>query len=83
MPNSTICASNPVEFVVVGNGQEDVSRCDDLLLVVASSVAGQLQHLGTQVLQHGRQVDGSPHCHPPLQDGQLQIAVHSAADGGE
>ena len=30
----------PVEFVVIGNGQEYVSRCDNLLLVVPSGVPG-------------------------------------------
>ncbi|PNH08783.1 hypothetical protein TSOC_004632 [Tetrabaena socialis] len=43
------------ELLVVADGKLDVARHDAVLLVVAGSVAGQLQHLGSQVLEHGGQ----------------------------
>ncbi|CAG5946272.1 unnamed protein product [Menidia menidia] len=47
-----------VELLVVAHGQLQVARDDPSLLVVAGRVAGQLQDLGGQVLQDGRQVHG-------------------------
>ena len=47
-----------VQLLVVADGQLQVSRDDAGLLVVASSVAGQLEDLSAQVLEHGGQVDG-------------------------
>ena len=47
-----------VQLFVVSDGQLEVTRDDTGLLVVAGSVAGQLEHLGGQVLEHGSQVDG-------------------------
>ena len=47
-----------LELVVVHDGQHDVARHDALLLVVARGVAGELEDLGREVLEHGRQVDG-------------------------
>ena len=47
-----------VELLVVADGELDVAGVDAVLLVVAGSVAGQLENLGSQVLQDGRQVDG-------------------------
>lgn len=49
-----------VEFLVVADGELEVARDDARLLVVARRVAGQLEHLGRQVLHHRRQVDGRP-----------------------
>ena len=45
----------------------DVAGDDARLLVVAGGVARQLQHLGSQVLQHRCQVDGGPRANA-LQD---------------
>jgi len=47
-----------VQLLVVPDRQLQVTRNDARLLVVPSSVAGQLEHLGRQVLHHRRQVDG-------------------------
>jgi len=47
-----------VQLLVVPDRQLEVTRNDASLLVVAGRVAGQLEHLGRQVLHHGRQVDG-------------------------
>uniref|UniRef100_A0A8C0NZE8 H15 domain-containing protein n=1 Tax=Canis lupus familiaris TaxID=9615 RepID=A0A8C0NZE8_CANLF len=49
-------AQQLVELLVVADGQLQVARDDARLLVVAGRVARQLQDLGRQVLQHGRQV---------------------------
>ncbi len=35
----------PVQLIVIGNGQQDVSRSNQLLLVVPGSIPSQLQHL--------------------------------------
>lgn len=48
-----------VEFFVVADGQLQMTGDDARLLVVASGVSRQLEHLGGQVLQHGGEVDGS------------------------
>ena len=49
-------AEELVELFVVADGELDVAGDDAGLLVVAGGVAGKLEHLGGQVLQHGRQV---------------------------
>jgi hypothetical protein len=46
-----------VELLVVADGQLQVAGDDPGLLVVAGSVAGQLEHLGSQVLHDCSQVD--------------------------
>ena len=45
------------QLLIVAHSQLDVAGDDSGLLVVASGVAGKLQHLGCQVLKHGSQVD--------------------------
>jgi hypothetical protein len=47
-----------VQLLVVADGQLQVTGDDAGLLVVAGSVAGQLQDLSGQVLHDGGQVDG-------------------------
>ena len=47
-----------VQFLVVPDGQLQMAGDDAALLVVASGVACQLEHLGGQVLHDGGQVDG-------------------------
>lgn len=47
-----------VQLLVVADGQLQVTRDDPGLLVVAGSVASQLEDFSSQVLHHGRQVDG-------------------------
>jgi len=46
-----------VQFLVVADGQLQMTRNDTGLLVVTSSVAGQLENFGSQVLHDGSQVD--------------------------
>ncbi|KAM9325116.1 uncharacterized protein PAF06_001254 [Gastrophryne carolinensis] len=53
-----------VELLVVAHCQLQVSGDDAGLLVVPGSVAGQLENLSSQVLEHGSQVDGSSGTHP-------------------
>ncbi|KAM9325125.1 LOW QUALITY PROTEIN: uncharacterized protein PAF06_001264 [Gastrophryne carolinensis] len=53
-----------VELLVVAHCQLQVSGDDAGLLVVPGSVAGQLENLSSQVLEHGSQVDGSSGAHP-------------------
>src|SRR6218665_1211099 len=48
-----------VQLLVVPDRQLQVARDDPRLLVVASSVSGQLKHLGRQVFHHGCQGHGS------------------------
>ena len=46
------------ELLVVADGELDVAGDDARLLVVAGGVAGELEDLGTEVLEDGREVDG-------------------------
>jgi hypothetical protein len=46
-----------VQFLVVSDGQLQVSGDDPALLVVTGGVTCQLQNFGSQVFQHGGQVD--------------------------
>ena len=47
-----------VEFLVVSDGQEDVSGDDSGLLVVLGGVSGKLEDLSSEVLEDGGEVDG-------------------------
>jgi len=67
-----------VELVVVADGQDQVTRRDALLLVVAARVARELEHLGRHVLDHGRQVDGAAGA---VALGEAHVA-QGAADAG-
>ena len=66
------------ELLVVAHGQLDVAGHDAGLLVVAGSVAGQLQDLGCQVLQHGCQVHGGAGAHTAGILALLQVAGDAA-----
>ena len=57
-------AQQLVELLVVADGQLQVTRDDAGLLVVPGRVARQLQDLGRQVLQHGRQIHRCPRPDP-------------------
>nr|XP_028576880.1 uncharacterized protein LOC114592772 [Podarcis muralis] len=71
-------AEQLVELLVVADGQLQVAGDDAGLLVVASGVTGQLEDLGRQVLEHGRQVDGRAGAHPLGVVALAQQAVHAA-----
>jgi hypothetical protein len=48
-----------VQLLIVPDGELQVARDDTGLLVVASSVASQLEDFGSEVLKDGSEVDGS------------------------
>lgn len=48
-----------IEFIVGTDGEKQVARVDTLDVHVLGSIAGQLEQLGSQVLQDGSAVDGS------------------------
>jgi hypothetical protein len=52
-------AEKLVQLLIVPDGELEVARDDTGLLVVASSVTGQLEDFGSQVLKDGSEVDGS------------------------
>jgi len=52
-----------VQLLVVADGELQVTRDDTRLLVVAGSVAGQLEHLSSQIFHHSGQVDGRAGSH--------------------
>jgi hypothetical protein len=52
-------AEKLVQLLIVPDGELQVARDDTGLLVVASSVTGQLEDFGSQVLKDGSEVDGS------------------------
>ena len=66
------------QLLVVADGELDVAGDDAGLLVVAGGVAGQLQHLGAQVLQHGGQVHGRAGTDAVGVLALLQVAGHAA-----
>ena len=47
-----------VEFLVVSDGEENVSGDDSGLLVVLSGVSSQLENLSSQVFEDGGEIDG-------------------------
>ena len=53
-----------VQFLVVPDGELEVSGVDPLLLVVPGGVPGQLEYLCRQVLHDGRQVDWGASSYP-------------------
>lgn len=48
-----------VQLLIVADGELEVTGDDTSLLVVTGSVSSQLEDLSCQVLEHGREVDGS------------------------
>ena len=52
-----------VQLLVVADGELEVAGVDPLFLVVAGSVAGQLQDLGREVLHDGGEIDWCPRSH--------------------
>merc|ERR1711939_565785 len=48
-----------VQLLVVADGELEVTRDDTRLLVVTGSVAGELEDLGSEVLENSGEVDGS------------------------
>ena len=52
-------AEKLVQFLVIADGELEMTRDDTRLLVVAGGIASQLEDLGSQVLENGSEVDGS------------------------
>ena len=52
-----------VEFFIILDGKSNVTGHDTALLVIASSVSGKLENLGTEVLKDSSQVHGSSGSH--------------------
>ena len=48
-----------VQFLVVADGELEMTRDDTGLLVVTSCVTGQLEDFSCQILEDGCEVDGS------------------------
>ncbi|XP_040288620.1 uncharacterized protein LOC121001555 [Bufo bufo] len=71
-------AQQLVELLVVAHGQLQVAGDDAGLLVVAGGIAGQLQDLGGEILEHSGQVDGSAGAHPLGVVALAEEPVHSA-----
>ena len=46
-----------VELLVTADGELEVARRDTLELEILGGVSGELEHLGTEVLENGRAVD--------------------------
>lgn len=59
--NTTRCDGDTtkklVELLVIANGELNMARNDSRLLVVTSSVASELQHLGGEVFHHSSHID--------------------------
>ncbi|KAH9284034.1 hypothetical protein ECG_02109 [Echinococcus granulosus] len=69
-------AQQLVQLLVVADSQLQVTRNDTCLLVVARRVTRQLQHLGSQVLEHSSQVNRCSSTHP-----RAPRSCHDATDG--
>ena len=52
-------AEKLVQFLIVADGELEMTGDDTGLLVVTSGVASQLEDFGSQVLKDGSEVDGS------------------------
>lgn len=48
-----------VQFLIVADGQLEMTWDDTGLLVVTGGVTSQLEDFGSQILKNGSQVDGS------------------------
>ena len=71
-------AEELVQLLVVAHGERDVTRHDARLLVVTGRVARELEHLGSHVLEDGRQVDGCAGTDARGVAADLHVAVHTA-----
>ena len=47
-----------IQFLVVSNGELKVTRYDAHFLVVARRVAGEFEHFGGEIFEHGGEIDG-------------------------
>ena len=66
-----------VELLVVADGKLNMAGVDAVLLVVAGSIAGQLQDLSREVLKHGGEVDRGTRANTAGEVAPLQVAVNA------
>jgi len=52
-------AEQLVQFLVIADGELEMTGDDTRLLVVAGGIAGQLEDFGRQVFENGSEIDGS------------------------
>ena len=65
-----------VQLLVSPDGQLEMSGCDPLHLEILTGVAGQLEDLGSEVLQDGRAVHGSSGSNSAAAEGAgLEVTV--------
>ncbi len=61
--DTTLCDCNVsqelVQFLIVSDGELEMTRDDTGLLVVTSSIAGQFEDFSCEILENGCEVDGS------------------------
>ena len=85
-------AKELVELLIVAHRELKVARHDAALLVVASSVASELENLRAEVLEDGGEVDGGSgsnsggeftglHVSGDSSDGELESSSLGSADG--
>jgi hypothetical protein len=48
-----------VQFLIVADGELEMTRDDTGLLVITGSIASQLENFGREVFEDGREIDGS------------------------
>ena len=48
-----------VQFLIVADGELEMTRDDTGLLVIAGSIASQLENFCREVFEDGREIDGS------------------------
>lgn len=65
-----------IEFDVVLDGEEEVSRRDTLVLVVLGTLAGELEHLGAQVLDDAGHHDRGALLHHSARVEPLHLLEH-------
>ena len=76
-------AEELVELFVVSDSELQVSGHDSLLAVVSGSVAGQLEDLSAQVLEHSGQVHGGATSDSVGESAKSQVSAASTNGEGE
>ena len=71
-------AKELVELLVIADGKCQVTGCDPGLLVVASSVSSELEHLSAHVLHDSSQVHRSSASNPLAVATQLEVTVDTS-----
>jgi hypothetical protein len=48
-----------VQFLIIANGELEMTRNDTGLLIITGSIASQLENFGREIFEDGRKVNGS------------------------